>query len=208
MYRSGYTTGVEAYPYLALDSIPSLNMEWACKINSCESKGGLRVHTEVRQWRWRWAYERFPFKSFANDTPVYAPYGIDALDRRPPHLQTPFSSKKRPNCPFNFSNWESCVSCNWAHRIHNISRSVGCGLLQYSASDIQKPFLTVNQLSNVRVFLGSRHSLNTVGMPFSLSSAEHSAGSSTSVIRQLWFLSTGGHVATVHSWQGQLVWHP
>lgn len=26
-------------------------------------------------------------------------YGIFALDRRPPHLHTPHSSKKRPNCP-------------------------------------------------------------------------------------------------------------
>ncbi len=48
MYRSSYTTGVETYPYLALeDGIPSLNMEWSCKINPCESKGGLLVHFNV-----------------------------------------------------------------------------------------------------------------------------------------------------------------
>lgn len=30
-------------------------------------------------------------------------YEIYALDRHPPHLQTPPSSKKRPNCPFSLS---------------------------------------------------------------------------------------------------------
>ena len=82
MYRSSYTTGVETYPYLALeDGIPSLNMEWSCKINPCESKGGLLVHSEIRQWRWRW---RFSFKSSANDTAVYEllarPFTIQNFD--------------------------------------------------------------------------------------------------------------------------------
>ena len=34
-------------------------------------------------------------------------YIVHAFDRRPLHLQAPSLSRKRPNCPFNLSKWDS-----------------------------------------------------------------------------------------------------